>query len=48
MLIAIWRIWVERRQWWWLALLGAILIADVAIGSWLISWEITHAREWMP
>ena len=46
MLIAIWRTWVERRQWWWLALMGAVLLLDVFVGSWLIAWEIRLLREW--
>jgi len=45
--IAIWRKWVEQGQWWWLALIAAVLLADVLIGSWLLAWEIRTLKEVM-
>jgi hypothetical protein len=35
-----WRRWVEQGQWWWLALIAAVLALDVFVGSWLIAWEL--------
>lgn len=45
MISAIWRRWIERGQWWWLALLGVVLLADIIIGSWLIAWELKLFKE---
>lgn len=45
MIFAIWRTWVERGQWWWLVLLGVVLLLDVLIGSWLIAWELRIFKE---
>ena len=45
MLIAIWHRWVQQGQWWWLVILGAILLVDALIGSWLIAKEIELLRE---
>ena len=45
MIFAIWRTWVERGQWWWLLILGAVLLTDVLIGSWLIGWELRLLKE---
>jgi hypothetical protein len=45
MLIAVWKRWVDSRQWWWLALLGGVLIVDALIGSWLIAQEIRLLKE---
>ena len=40
MIIAAWRRWVDSGQWWWLIVIGAVLLVDVFIGSWLIAWEL--------
>lgn len=45
MIVAVWRKWVERGQWWWLAVLVAVMLADVLIGGWLITQELRLLRE---
>ena len=30
---------------WWLLVLGAFLLADALIGTWLLSWEIRMLKE---
>lgn len=45
MIIALWNRWRTQKQWWWLALLRAVLILYAAIGSWLIAWELEHLWE---
>ena len=45
MIVAIWHKWVEQGQWWWLALIGVVLLLDVLIGSWLIAWELKLLKE---
>jgi len=44
-IFAIWRTWVERGQWWWLAVLAAVLLADVLIGSYILSLELQLLKE---
>jgi hypothetical protein len=44
-IIALWHRYVTQGQWWWLALLGGVLLLDVLIGSWLIAWEIRLLKE---
>jgi hypothetical protein len=46
-IVALWHRWVSSGQWWWLALLGGVLIVDVLIGSWLISQELRILKEVM-
>lgn len=48
MILAVWHRWRQQHQWWWLIVLGGILLVDVAISGWILSWELTHMREWMP
>lgn len=44
MILAVWRKWIEQGQWWWLAVLAAVLLADVLIGTWLIGQELRLLR----
>lgn len=44
MIIAIWQRYVTGSRW-WLILLAGVLLADVFIGSWLISQELRILKE---
>jgi len=44
-IVALWRTWIERGQWWWLALIAAAMLLDVFIGSWLIAQELRILKE---
>lgn len=39
MIFAIWRTWVERRQWWWLALIALVILADLLLAAFIIKLE---------
>ena len=45
MIYALWGRWRLGGQWWWLALIGAVLLLDIFIGSWLIAWELKILKE---
>jgi hypothetical protein len=45
MIVAAWKRWVDSGQWWWLLVIGAVLLLDVTIGSWLIAKEIELLKE---
>ena len=47
MIIAAWRRWVDSGQWWWLAVLAGVLLADVVIGSWLLAYELELLKEYI-
>jgi hypothetical protein len=47
LIFAIWRNWIERGQWWWLALLCAVVLTDIFVGSWIISKELQLLKEVM-
>lgn len=47
MIVAIWLRWRQDRRWWWLALIGGVLILDILIGSWLIAWELRVLGEYL-
>lgn len=49
MIVALWHRWTHDHRLRWLTLCLAILALDVAIGSWLIAWELRMLREvWKP
>ena len=45
MIVALWHRWTQSGQWWWLLVLGSVLLADILIGSWLIAWELKLLKE---
>lgn len=44
MIIAAWKRWVDTGQAWWLLVIGAVIVLDVFVGSWLIAKEIELLR----
>lgn len=45
MIFALWHRWTRDRHFRWIALLLAILVVDLFVGSALIAWEIRLLRE---
>lgn len=45
MIFALWQRWLQHGHFRWLAILMALLVVDLFVGSALVAWEIRLLRE---